>query len=128
MREVKERRSSPKHSGSLERESTPGGRIQILEDSLRKYPDEKVLIEGLASARDLERKVGSLADEARKLEQSQQFDQAIQSWSRIAELGVSHPDAQPALSRLRGLREQARTAAKMESLKAIQNSLNRFRP
>ena len=107
-------------------EPTPNGRIQILEESLRKYPDERVLIEGLASARDLERKVGSLADEASKLEKSQQYDQAIQSWSRIAELGVSHPGAEAALLRLRRLREQVRAAAKLESLKAIQDSLNRF--
>jgi serine/threonine-protein kinase len=104
-------------------ERSAESRIKILEDGLRKYPDAASLQEGLVQARELQRKVASFADEAARHEKAQKYDLAIQSWTSIAQLGIVHPQAEDAIARIAGRRDQARTAAKRAWLGKIQEAV-----
>jgi serine/threonine-protein kinase len=104
-------------------ERSADGRVKLLEEALRKYPDATGLQESLVQARELQRKVATFADDAARNEKTQKYDLAIRSWTSIAQLGIVHPQAEEAISRLTGKREQARAAAKSAWLSRIQDSL-----
>ncbi len=110
----------------LQAESTPEAKVGILEEAILKYPGDAALQLTLDQARELERNTASLAAEAKKLEESRNYEQAIRSWSAIGELGVSHPDAEAAIARLQGMRTEARAAAKAAWLNAIRDALGAF--
>jgi serine/threonine protein kinase len=107
-------------------ETTAGGRRQIFEEALRRYPDEPVLKSGLSEALELERRVASLALNARSCEETQNYDEAIRNWTQVTSLGVSRSDADAALARLKQLQEQARATARSNSVGKIRDAVNAF--
>ena len=110
----------------LKRENDAEGRIKILEDALRTYPDETAFRQELEDLRGRLQKANALAEEARTFEQSRNYDRAIQSWHAIRALGIPYPALDSSLGRLRRLQDEARASAKAAWLKGIHDALTSF--
>jgi hypothetical protein len=110
----------------LQSEPSADGRVKLLEDALRQHPGVGPLQKSLAQAREVERRVSALTIDAAKWEESRNYDQAIRCWTEIGELGVTRPDSEAAIGRLRRLQEEARTAAKAAWLRGIRDALQSF--
>jgi len=98
-------------------------RIQILEEALRKSPQEAKLQEQLRGVHDLEKLVSSLANEARRLEQAQQYDHALVKWEALRSTYRHYRDLERIIENVRRLREQARTDARKTWIEKSQNAL-----
>jgi len=108
---------------SVQEERIAEDRVTILEQALRKYPDAAELQQGLAQARELQRKVAFFADEAHRLEKTDRYEEALRSWEGITQLGVVHADTADAIARLTRRRNEARAAAKTNWIDGIQAAL-----
>ena len=100
----------------LEREPVLEAKIRILEEALRTYPDEAPLQQQLENLRELTQRVAARAQQAKELEESRQFAQAIHVWKEIKGLDPHFSATEASLERLRGLQRQeleARKAALM---------------
>src|SRR3954447_14536157 len=126
-RREQDRREKESYVAEVQRrvrnETTAEGRRRLFEDALRKYPNEPTLKTGLSEARDLERKLASLTSDARSLEQTQNYDQAIQNWTQVTSLGGSQSEAEAAVARLRQLQDQTRAATRNSALRKIRDAL-----
>ncbi len=130
VRRERERNEKEKYLADVEglvgRESSADGRVQILEEALRTYPSLASLQQSLAKAREVARKVSSLATDAQTQEASHDYEAAMRSWAGIAELGIAHPDAEISIARLRKLQEDARAAKKAAWIASVREALGKF--
>ena len=98
-------------------------RVQILEEALGKYPQETRLQQQLNSARELRNRVASLANDARNLEQSRQYDLALAKWEALATAYRDYPDLVHILEQARQRHQQARLEAKANCVRMLQLAL-----
>ncbi|MGA8311177.1 MAG: hypothetical protein WB755_14180 [Terriglobales bacterium] len=107
----------------LEREPAPEAKIRILEEALRTYPDEAPLQQQLESLRDLTQRVAARAQQAKELEESRQYAQAIHVWKEIKGLDPRFSATEASLERLRGLQRQELEARKVALMGQAQEFL-----
>jgi hypothetical protein len=99
-------------------------RVQVLEEALRTEAQEIRLLQQLSSARELCVRVESLASEARGLEQSHQYDQALAKWEALAGIYRDYPGLAQILDQARQRRQQARLEAKSNFIRMLQLELS----
>jgi serine/threonine-protein kinase len=103
-------------------QSEPGldRRIQILEESLARYPGEPRLQHQLTQARDLSANVTAIVSEARALEDAKKYEEATSRWNTVRGIYPQYPELDRQLGHLAKLAEQARTAEKWEWIRSTQ--------
>ncbi len=99
------------------------GRVQVLEDALRTEPQEARLQQQLNAARDLRTRVQLLVSEARDLEQSRQYDQALAKWEALATAFREYPGLDQILDQARQRNQQSRLEAKSNCIRMLQGVL-----
>jgi hypothetical protein len=99
-------------------------RVQILEEALRRETQEPRLQQQLSTARELRSRVSSLVSDARDLEQSRHFDQALAKWEALAAIYRDYPDLEHILEQARRRYQQARFEAKANCVKILQLALS----
>jgi hypothetical protein len=99
------------------------GRVQVLEEALRTEPQEARLQQQLNAARDLRTRVALLVSEARDLEQSRQYDQALAKWEVLANTFREYPGLDQILDQARQRNQQSRLEAKSNCLRMLQGVL-----
>jgi serine/threonine-protein kinase len=99
-------------------------RVEILEEALRTEAEEPRLQQQLSIARELGSRVSSLVSDARELEQSRHFDQALAKWEALAAIHRDYPDLDHILEQARRRYQQARFEAKANCLKILQLALS----
>jgi len=106
-------------------QSEPGldSRIQILEESLVRYPGEPRLQHQLTQARDLSANVTAIVSEARALEDAKKYEEATARWNTVRGIYPQYPELDRQLGRVAKLAEQARTAEKWEWIRSTQAAL-----
>jgi len=98
-------------------------RIQILEESLVRYPQEPRLQHQLSQARDLSAKVTAIVNEARALEETKKYQEATERWNMVRGIYPQRPDLDRELGRVAKLAEQARAAERSEWIRSTQAAL-----
>jgi hypothetical protein len=98
-------------------------RKQVLEEALRKSPQEARLQQQLHAVHDLEKLVSSLANEARRLEQAHQYDHALVKWEALRSAYRHYPDLERIIENVRRLRDQAHSDARTSWIEKSQNAL-----
>jgi eukaryotic-like serine/threonine-protein kinase len=98
-------------------------RIQILEESLVRYPGEPRLQHQLTQTRDLSAKVTAIVSEARALEDAKKYEEATARWNTVRGIYPQYPELDRQLARVAKLAEQARTAEKWEWIRGTQAAL-----
>jgi len=99
-------------------------KTEIFEEGLRVYPDEPRLLEALRSTRDLRQIVKSIVDNARELEQQQDFDGATNQYETLKKIYPQYPGLGFQLERLqKRLQEQLRQNAKVAVIEEIRYRL-----
>jgi eukaryotic-like serine/threonine-protein kinase len=106
-------------------QSEPGldRRIQILEESLVRYPGEPRLQHQLTQARDLSANLTAIVSEARALEDAKKYGEATARWNTVRGIYPQYPELDRQLGRVAKLAEQARTAEKWEWIRSTQAAL-----
>ena len=106
-------------------QSEPGldRRIQILEESLVRYPGEPRLQQQLTQARDLSANLTAIVSEARALEDAKKYEEATARWNTVRGIYPQYPELDRQLGRVAKLTEQARTAEKWEWIRSTQAAL-----
>ena len=106
-------------------QSGPGldRRIQILEESLVRYPGEPRLQHQLTQARDLSANLTAIVNEARALEDAKKYEEATAQWNKVRDIYPQYPELDRQLGRIAKLAEQARTAEKWEWIRGTQTAL-----
>jgi len=106
-------------------QSEPGldRRIQILEESLVRYPGEPRLQHQLTQARDLSANLTAIVSEARALEDAKKYEEANARWNTVRGIYPQYPELDRQLGRVAKLAEQARTAEKWEWIRSTQAAL-----
>ena len=107
-----------------QQESVLDLRVNILEEALRKSPQEGELKDQLHSVRDLNQFIAAVAAEAKSLEVARQYDQALKKWEAVRSAYRHYPDLENTIKRIRGLRDRAHTDARQNWIDSIQISLN----
>ncbi len=98
-------------------------RIHILEEALRKEPGEARLQRQLNEVRDLAKAVASLASEARSLEQTQKYEQALAKWEALRGVFRQYPDLEKLIEQTRERQRQAQVEARGKLVREIQSAL-----
>jgi tetratricopeptide (TPR) repeat protein len=109
-------------AAQLDRESGLAARTRILEDALRKYPDEVPLQPRLAELREVAQRIAASAQRAKELEEAREYAQAIAVWQEIRALDPSASAAEVSLERLRELQRQELAARKAALIAQAQNT------
>ena len=106
-------------------QSEPGldRRIQILEESLVRYPGEPRLQHQLTQVRDLSANLTAIVSEARALEDAKKYEEANARWNTVRGIYPQYPELDRQLGRVAKLAEQARTAEKWEWIRSTQAAL-----
>jgi tetratricopeptide (TPR) repeat protein len=106
-------------------QSEPGleRRIQILEESLARYPQEPNLQHQLSQARELWKRVTAIVSEARVLEEAKKYEEAIGQLNLLRRVHPQYPELDSDLGRVTQLAEQARAAAKSEWIRGVEGAL-----
>src|SRR5438270_703047 len=106
-------------------QSEPGldRRIQILEESLVRYPGEPRLQHQLTQARDLSANLTAIVSEARALEDAKKYEEANARWNTVRGIYPQYPELDRQLGRVAKLAEQARTAEEWEWIRSTQAAL-----
>ena len=106
-------------------QSEPGldRRIQILEESLARYPGEPRLQHQLTQTRDLSANLTAIVSEARALEDAKKYEEATARWNTVRGIYPQYPELDRQLGRVAKLTEQARTAEKWEWIRSTQAAL-----
>jgi eukaryotic-like serine/threonine-protein kinase len=99
-------------------------RVQILEEALGKYPQETRLQQQLSEARELRSRVASLVNDARNLEQSRQYGEALAKWEALAAAYRDYPGLAHILEQARQRHQQARLESKANYVKMLQVALS----
>lgn len=99
-------------AAQLDRESGLEARTRILEEALRKYPDEASLQPRLADLREVAQRIATSEQKAKELEQAREYAQAIAVWQEIRALDPGASAAESSLERLRELQRQELVARK----------------
>jgi serine/threonine-protein kinase len=107
----------------LEREPVLESKIRILEEALRAYPDEVPFQQQLADLRGLTQRVAARAQQAKELEESRQFGEAIKVWEEIRGLDPHFSATERSLEQLRGLQRQELEARKVALIGQAQDLL-----
>jgi serine/threonine-protein kinase len=107
----------------LDREPVLEAKMRILEEALPTYPDEAPLQQQLQNLRELTQRVAARAQQAKELEDSRQFAQAIHAWKEIKGLDPHFSATEASLERLRGLQRQELEARKVALVSQAQEFL-----
>ncbi len=107
----------------LEREPVLESKIRILEEALRAYPDDVPFQQQLADLRGLTQRVAAHAQQAKELEESRQFAEAIKVWEEIRGLDPHFSATERSLEQLRGLQRQELEARKVALIGQAQDLL-----
>ena len=107
-----------------QQESVLDLRVNILQEALRKSPQEGELKEQLHNVQDLNQFISQVAVEAKKLEEARQYDQALTKWEAVRSAYRHYPDLENTIKRVRGLRDRAHTDARQNWIERIENALS----
>jgi serine/threonine protein kinase len=110
--------------GRSEEESAPDGKVAMLEDGLRKYPDEPRLEQSLRSARELQHRVNSIVNQARARERENQYQAALGEWEAVRAVYSRYPELESHLERVKRLGEEAREQARRGRVRKIEDALS----
>jgi len=103
-------------------------RVNILQEALRKSPQEGELNEQLPQCAGFEPIHLNVAGEAKKLEEARQYDQALTKWeSRFVPLIGTTPASRTPSSGVRGLRDRAHTDARQGWIEGIRSFAQHLR-
>ncbi len=108
---------------NLERTPALKAKISILEDGLRAYPDEAPLQKQLTDLRELAQRVAARVQKAQDLEESRQYEQAIEVWQEVKSLDPQSSATEASLGRLRGLQRQELETRKIAVIGQAQDLL-----
>jgi len=106
-----------------QQESSLDLRYRILEEALAKTPNEPELQEQLDGVQWLGRLIASIANEARTLEQSHQYDQALAKWESLRSTYSHYPELDGIIDRVTRLRDEAKADARSVWISKIQSAL-----
>jgi serine/threonine protein kinase len=106
-----------------QQESSLDLRYRILEEALTKNPHEAELQEQLDGVQRLGKLIGSIANEARSLEQARQYDQALVKWEALRSTYRHYPDLDRIVERVKKLREQAHADARSSWMGKIDSAM-----
>src|SRR6202008_4725824 len=87
-------------------ESSLDLRSRLLEEALSKSPNEAELQDQLESVQRLGKLIASIANEARTLEQAQQYDEALVKWEALRGTYRHYPDLEKIVERVKRLRDE----------------------
>ena len=107
-----------------QQESVLDLRVNILQEALRKSPQEGELNEQLHNVQDLSQFISKVAGEAKKLEEGRQYDQALTKWEAVRSAYRHYPDLENTIKRVRDLRDRAHTGARQGWIEGIEASLS----
>src|SRR5262249_923686 len=107
-----------------EQESAPDQKVAMLEEGLRKYPDEQRLQESLKRARELQDRLNRLVNEARAREREKQYEAALREWEVVRAVSSRYPELDSHLERVRRLGEEAREQARRARIQKVEDALS----
>ena len=99
-------------------------RFQLLEEALGKSPNESELQTQLESVQRLGKLIASIADEARTLEQAQQYDEALVKWEALRATYRHYPDLEKHVARVTRLRDEAQLDERGSWIRKIENAMS----
>ncbi len=110
----------------LQAEPDPALRLQVLEEVLRRYPEEPHYRDELELVREEQKLVRSIVEEANSLEKAGRFKDALDAWNRLRAIVRAYPDLDHQIARLTDLHEQTLQQDKARCREQIQAALDSF--
>jgi serine/threonine protein kinase len=96
----------------LEKELAPEARVQLAEAALRKSPGNEDIEKRLATLRARKSQIAAIAEKARDLEFSRQYEEAAKQLGALRKLYPGHPHLETEILRLTKLDEQQKLLSK----------------
>jgi serine/threonine-protein kinase len=107
----------------LEKEVAPEARVQLAEAALRKNPGNEEIEKRLATLRAWKSQIVAIAEKARDLEFSRQYEEAARQLGALRKLYPGHPHLETEILRLTKLDEQQKLLSKQASDAPVENAL-----
>jgi serine/threonine protein kinase len=98
-------------------------RVGILEDALKRYPDELYFQQELALAREEQKLIQSVVQKARVYEENQNYADAVEHWKSLRTMYKHYPGLEDEITRNSRLLEQARAAKKAKLAEQIASAI-----